>query len=1418
LLINSESIRRHSPVGERGMEVAHGTRAGSVPRWQTFRHPWGDLMNSTIRRSTVLVLAFAAFAACGKNQPEDVVQTVQGALVPDETTPIGQKWRQLQTAGIDLGEAIEAVQPTPGGAAQYQRFASAVIVYSNDFGAVYTPTQIFDKWLSLQTMTDAGGGNVFFAVGLPVRDYVATPGHSDQVFQGGMIIAVPGLAQVIYGGIYQRYTVLAAQLGLPISEEGPTAAAGGRFQRFSNGDMYWHPDVGAFAVTTPVLARYAALGGPSSPLGFPKSDTSPILAKNSTTEIGLAARFQNGVIFYNAAAGAWEVTGNVLTAYETRFGGPNGWLGFPIGPAGTSGAGDPFTDFQGGILVEHAGLMYPLGNLAFHLQRVIAHGDDCGTCGAQDLFYFVNLSTSNGVVVNHKRFPDNGDDYFCQGCDTHTADDDFPLNAVANSALTVDASINVWDDDDTGPFSDGEDDPLGSPSVHYDINNLWGQLPGFDESRRSGDGEAIMNIKSSHDFDRTDFRGQMFWSFENFKTPELTYDQFAQTFRDVSVDEETWRHPFNALYFEAAYKKIAKNGNCFGMSVESIYAQTGRSMIGMPIYEAYPETQTGAELNKALRPGLYNELNVKQGYQVGLSMVLWSAGMFLSGQTHDPANNFYNSLFFEQVGEYPMISIFDDYLFGGGHSVRPYKWDTTPGPCARLSGSNCVKIHIADSNHPLGGPEETPGENASIDDFLEIDLTTNFYDYQHKPGSDRYNGGTWTGGRMFFYPFRVANHVPVTPLAEPWLLASDAYMFLVGSDGETEQVSDGSGKTFYEPGLANGPRRWDQIRQDAATRVAGVAPLMLMDAQLPSTSPIQIFYGSAPGATHSYDLAPTAAATPGAPIQSTFHSGKMSSHFIVPGTPGKVDKITAHDIGAATKAISLTLPADGVVKPVNWTVSGAEKQRWAEFSGMGMSPSQRIRMATVNNGRRVLINNNGPDTTANLRVKGGPGATPVNLGTVSIKGGDNTIDFMIPKTTLTLGNVVNGKDGWLVAPVTVTLTAADRSGFGIDRIEYSNDGVSWTTYTGPFEYSTQGVTTLFYRARDKAFNQETAQSRAFKIDSRLPTTTGSLSTSPTVRLTYTVTDPTPGSGVAGLHIIQGTSSTTTSFLSQPSGTVTLAGTCSAVEFWGEDVAGNTSTPHLKLTDSVAPVFTTVPPAVINTTVCTTAAGLNLGSAAAIDDCGSVTVTHNAPAKFPLGTTIVTWTARDPAGNTTTRTQTVNTDLGDNPSCCPTGSNIMMGTSNSDVLNGTSGPDCIIGLGAQDTIRGNGGNDAISGGEGDDQIWGGEGNDWLAGGTGQDKLRGENGNDTLSGNDGDDELWGGNNDDRFMGGQGQDKINGEAGNDNLAGGTGDDTMNGGTGNDFLRGEADHDSLTGGGGSDQCVQDGADTLIMCTAVAP
>jgi hypothetical protein len=268
---------------------------------------------------------------------------------------------------------------------------------------------------------------------------------------------------------------------------------------------------------------------------------------------------------------------------------------------------------------------------------------------------------------------------------------------------------------------------------------------------------------------------------------------------------------------------------------------------------------------------------------------------------------------------------------------------------------------------------------------------------------------------------------------------------------------------------------------------------------------------------------------------------------------------------------------------------------------------------------------------------------------------------------------------------------------------------------------------------------------------------------------------------------------------------------------------------VEVVDHTRPQFTFVP-ADITSTNCNLS---NIGNATGTDLCSNpVIITKNAPSKFPPGTTTVTWTIRDQRGNQGTATQLVTMVMGDDPACCPAGTNIIQGNSTNNVLNGTNGADCILGKGAQDTINGNGGNDYISGGDGDDIINPGLGNDVVFGGTGQDNVSSSSGNDYLSGGDGDDTLAGGANDDTCYGGQGQDTLKGEDGNDRLYGDVGFDNLQGGAGSDILTGGSETDSCTDSGGGSvtaQCeggapnacingVEDGIETDTDCGGGCP
>jgi uncharacterized delta-60 repeat protein len=78
-----------------------------------------------------------------------------------------------------------------------------------------------------------------------------------------------------------------------------------------------------------------------------------------------------------------------------------------------------------------------------------------------------------------------------------------------------------------------------------------------------------------------------------------------------------------------------------------------------------------------------------------------------------------------------------------------------------------------------------------------------------------------------------------------------------------------------------------------------------------------------------------------------------------------------------------------------------------------------------------------------------------------------------------------------------------------------------------------------------------------------------------------------------------------------------------------------------IADTLPPVLTCPPDVTVNADPgrCY-ASGVALGTPTASDNSGSVTMSSNAPAQFPLGTNTVIWTATDPSGNTNTCSQQV----------------------------------------------------------------------------------------------------------------------------------------------------------------------------------
>ncbi|MEZ5126809.1 MAG: chitobiase/beta-hexosaminidase C-terminal domain-containing protein [Thermoleophilia bacterium] len=111
-----------------------------------------------------------------------------------------------------------------------------------------------------------------------------------------------------------------------------------------------------------------------------------------------------------------------------------------------------------------------------------------------------------------------------------------------------------------------------------------------------------------------------------------------------------------------------------------------------------------------------------------------------------------------------------------------------------------------------------------------------------------------------------------------------------------------------------------------------------------------------------------------------------------------------------------------------------------------------------------------------------------------------------------------GGHGWFRSAVTATLTAQDRGGTGIERLDYAIVPATFAMYTGPITIAAEGATTLRYFATDSAGNLEDAHDTVVRIDSHTPTPVAlnhpSVRRGRTCRLEYEVRDDLPSSGTA----------------------------------------------------------------------------------------------------------------------------------------------------------------------------------------------------------------------------------------------------------------------------------------------------------------
>lgn len=133
------------------------------------------------------------------------------------------------------------------------------------------------------------------------------------------------------------------EIGYPISEEYALPDGSGRKQTFSKGHIYGSLS-GIVSIHGAIYDKWSGLGSESGELGYPITDET-----GTSDGQGRFNVFNNGVIYWTPASGAYEVAGLMLEVWMQN-GLEKGRYGYPTSSSYTDEQGEIVQNFQGGVI------------------------------------------------------------------------------------------------------------------------------------------------------------------------------------------------------------------------------------------------------------------------------------------------------------------------------------------------------------------------------------------------------------------------------------------------------------------------------------------------------------------------------------------------------------------------------------------------------------------------------------------------------------------------------------------------------------------------------------------------------------------------------------------------------------------------------------------------------------------------------------------------------------------------------------------------------------------------------------------------------------------------------------------------------------------------------------------------------------
>jgi len=671
---------------------------------------------------------------------------------------------------LNLGPRTGDFYFDPGTGSWLQPYAIATISYTELHGVAFVMYgAILHKWRSDVALRRSLG---------PLASDEEDGRHSGSrksVFEKGCIYWSPQSGAVpVLERMYVDYELIgegSSAIGLPVADSEDIHE--GKTQRFQFGRMYLRKGAAsAFEVHGAIYNKYETTGGPDQ-WGFPITNENVIRAAHEM--IGAFSDFERCTILWSPRTPASIMYGAIRDTYMQQ-GGPRGDLGFPTSDEsdipGASGYAR-YNTLERGSILYLAGRTIVCRPFRFHLGALDTKEEDDGLLdydGQNDLYCRIQISVNGGLVFDRK-IPDGSGAY--PSANILDLNYDVPYEIMPNSPnISAQLRVDVWESDGNDHFG-GSDDLLGTFTKDLAMANAWGFAENATGLFRTADFGPWANYL---DWSLKSTTGSNTpidnWTVTNQGTAVVDAREYALAFGDVDPDFEIdfgiIDDGLKAGFYDSVVKGIASGGNCFGMSLEAIYAWKNMSRLSSPLskYGNWHDVES--------------DFNVKQCYQVGADAIWWFLGQFLSGNTHDPRNVFLESRAAYDQGLNPVICVAENYDFSGSkHCIRPIEWNDAGTPWRmKCFDPNCGQ--------------------AKKDVVVEPMANTFEYD-----NGFRYGGGQWSGGRLHYMPFSVVNHRQRTPVWDAILLMLGGIVLIFADGVEVTSTTDENGNSLAASQVRN---------------------------------------------------------------------------------------------------------------------------------------------------------------------------------------------------------------------------------------------------------------------------------------------------------------------------------------------------------------------------------------------------------------------------------------------------------------------------------------------------------------------------------------------------------------------------------------------------------------------------------------